>query len=229
MLNSIVKKFENSVVPLCLEDDRTKVRLHGSALYFTYNSKYYLSTAWHVLYEDTANTNFIADKFVYPDGNSFINLPNFHLACDKNLDIALLELEEPLQLFTSYDMNTNVFHEWKTFCCIGYPGKLTKTFNNNCNSILKFFYTEKETNKAFIKNLQKFEIPLKFIKSKCKNINKVPIIFPNPEGMSGGVLVGFDGINYYVYGILTRYNPILKRTFYATVINYEYLLTHLNP
>lgn len=228
MLNLIKNQLEKSVVPLCLSDDGHKIKLHGSSLYFTYNSKFYLSTAAHVLYRDDNNTQLCCIDFIYPTGNEFVSLPSFHLAKDENLDICLLELSVPLQAFIPFDMNNYHFTNSNThFCCIGYPGKRTKQFKNNSNSILKFYYTEKETKKAFIKNLQKFEIPLRFIKSKCIRIDGTPIIFPAPEGMSGGPLVAFENGNYLIYGVLTRWGDKLKRTMYATVVDYRHLLDNL--
>ena len=68
---------------------------------------------------------------------------------------------------------------------------------------------------------------LKFIKSKCISIDGTPIIFPAPEGMSGGPLVAFENGNYLIYGILTRWGDKLKRTMYATVVDYKHLLDNL--
>lgn len=228
MINRIKTELENSIVPLCLPKSSTQIKQQGSSLYFKYNDNYYLSTAYHVLFEDDNNTIFIGDNFIYPTGTEFINLPNFHLASAQKKDICILILEEPLKNFTPYEMNNNFYTDsFVQYCCAGYPGTKTKQYKTTASSDLRFFYTTRETKKAFIKHLQPFEIPLRFVKSKCMRMDKTPIIFPIPEGMSGGPLIAYDDHNYIIYGILTRWNDKLQRTMYATFFDYLYLLNHL--
>lgn len=233
IISTIQNDFSKCIVPLFQDitrsgDSKDSVKLEGSSFYFTSQNKYFLSTATHVLYSDDNCTIYDPGRLFYPDTQLMYLLPIDNIYTDNDKDFSILRLRQPLLYFKPFQLTQNMIinRNVENFCCIGYPQKCSKQYKNNVTSREIFYLCNKENENAWLYDKKSFETPLKWIQSKCK-LPQYPnwyVTFPKPEGISGGIVLGFSEKKISFYGILNRYNDEQKRTFFSTQVNFGHLI-----
>lgn len=204
----IEKKLQYSMLPIAIPDsDREdqRLKLHGSSLYFSYNNKYYISTAYHVLFEDQDFIKRIFFGEMYYNPNEMkekIPLESI-IYFNKKDDVAFLALKEKLESpYVPYDLNKDLMNniDVKSFYCIGFPASKT---NHNGEEISKMELISYGSQEKKRKTPNRIEIPFDKIQNSESNINKKFC----PKGMSGGVYCEASSLfqNVKIKGILSEY------------------------
>lgn len=155
-------------------------------------------------------------------------LPIDNIYSDNDKDFTVIRLRHPLLYFTPFKITPSMIINptVDNFCCIGYPQRCSKQYEDNVISKEIFYLCTKENENAWLYDKKSFETPLSWIQSKCR-LPQYPnwyITFPKPEGISGGIVLGFSERKISFYGILNRYNDKQKRTFFSTQVDFGHLV-----
>lgn len=239
--------FFKSLVPLLNIKNKEKKLYEsiGTALYVQFNEHKYLITARHVAdfhyCGNNRNTEVKGIPQIPLNKNYLGNIPCIQnlkgkfictKSCDTDIDIAFYPLASDLERFTPIKIDVELPKLSKTsFLCMGYPSTRFKNEINSCKSQLVNFIGPKGKINPIPKELlnQCFG-SVNFIKDKCFDANKNNTQFPKPNGMSGGVAIGFNQEmnNFCLAGIITQYEPDRTRNqvlTYTRIENIQRMLT----
>lgn len=214
--------FCNALVPLFIYDG--KYKLQGSSVYIKKDNVFYLLTASHIVEEQKGL--FYIQKNA---DTSIIQGIKISVAIkSKTVDLGIYKLEEQLKSYIPLTLcDFDSFINFENFIAIGYPATKMKHYNQRNISVKHyslFSNIDTEFNKANFPINRYFEIPIQFSQHKVKSFKGDTITFPIPNGMSGGMLIGykkeFSKVNLKLVGILTRYNATKGETMVATKIDF---------
>lgn len=209
-------KLHKSVISIFYIENN-KIKLLGSGIYIKCNDYFFVLTAAHVQKETL--------QVMYADEMDHIStIPYIFYKPHSQLDIAVYLLKNKLENFyepIEYDFNL-LPEDFHKYFLLGYPGTQAKFYDEKMHAALRTFISTEDPNP--VKNVEQFELAIKFQRQKTYNDKGLKARFPLPYGMSGGPLFTFqvvdNRIEYNLFGLLTRYDDINDRTLIATRIEY---------
>ena len=224
------KIIENSIIPLFHGYKGSRPVFFGSAVYILIENRYFIFTAKHIV--DEAKDNIIIPM----DSNEFNSLPVsvFNCADSKDIDIAVAELDKPLKLFSpllfkdimNIDLAKSIPNK---LIALGFPETRVKATSIDAKGELKKLLTD-ESNLLEYKRMKvdpRIGIIIDFDKTSVFSQKKVNVLFPKPNGMSGGGLFGMYknglleiNIAVLLVGILTDWDDKTKKGMKATKIKF---------
>ena len=224
-LSDILTVVQKSLIPLYYWDNNKRFpQFNGTSLYINLGIYGLIFTASHVL------DDIYPKKPMYPkDKHIFIELPCDGVRKHENdeFDIGVIELKERLKSWNSFNIeNIDKYKDSKGFqhFLVGYTASSAKRSNREKQKIeVKGYLTSGADEKEYIrlkKNKDNFAL-LKFQKEKVFNEDHDMVNFPNPNGMSGGIILQIEELNpknVKLVGIMNEWDTKQKNVIIATKI-----------
>lgn len=221
----LLSRVSRHLIPIVYREDG-KMKLLGSSVFIRKNDKHFLITALHVTKDRKSE-----DIFVPWQDNVFLAFSSFQelKISIPEFDLCIYALTEAPDTYVpiDYSLIENCAGMGAKILLAGYPASRNKSsFNRRIDFENRFFKTTVIKNEGFFAIFnESANTVCDFKLNKVLNGSGTICRFPDSWGMSGGAMFeirsveGQDEIEYRLAGIMTEWNPSVKKYIKSTNIS----------
>ena len=207
-------QLKDSIVPF-YHFQKKRIKILGSSVYLTFNDRYFLATASHVIE---------GRPVIFSDPELTISLPNVFVGFPDPIDVSVAELSGPLEKYQPLHVKQmRNFAKLPTggrFFASGFPGSKTHEDRKVIDSTLITIFSggEKKVEFERLNVAQQWAFGFHYPKKGLKDFDGKPTNQVNAHGMSGGGVFWIsdrghrETVPSFLVGILVRWDDKISNT-----------------